>query len=72
MSIFYIFLQVVHVRLLLSMATPALALCTNLTVDTIEEVIFITIATVAIVSTEVVPVEHVRVMVPGRGMLSFV
>ena len=54
------------------MATPALALCTNLTVPTIGEVIFITIVTVAIVSTEVVPVEHVRVMVPGQGVLPFV
>ena len=51
------------------MATLALALCIDLTVPTIGEVIFITTATVAIVSMKVVPVEHVRVMVPGLGVL---
>ena len=51
------------------MATPALALCIDLTVPTTGEVIFITIATVATVNMEVVHVEHVRVMAPGRGVL---
>ena len=54
------------------MPTPALALCTNLTAPTIGEVIFITIATVAIVNMGVVPVEHVSGMVPGLGKHPFV
>ena len=54
------------------MATPVLALYIALTVPTIGEVIFITIVTVAILCMEVVPVEHVRVMVPGQGILPFV
>ena len=51
------------------MATPVLALCIDLIVPTIGEVIFITIATVAIISMEVVHVEHVRGMAPGLGVL---
>ena len=50
------------------MATPALALCTDITVPTTGEVIFITIVIVVIVDTEVVHVENVRVMAPGLGV----
>ena len=57
------------------MATPALALCIKVTLPTIGpgvEMISITIVTVAIVGMEVVTLEHVGVILPGRGLLLFV
>ena len=64
--------QVAHVPLLLLMATLVLVQYIILTIPTTGEIIYITIATVVILCTEVALVEPVSVMVRGLPVLQSV